>query len=362
LTTALERLEKQIEKVEKQIDDVEKQINGTQKQTDECEKQFDTCQDPIQRTAWEKKIDHLRKEKEHLRKEKEHLRNKEEQLRKKENLLLQQQQQASITAASTSQAFPVVIAVNALLGRLQRDLPRRPSSSADSSSCMTATAVEHSNPCSAIVEHDDSSSLANVDCTGCLWKPGRRSLTRHSASLPMRGIPVAEFGSYLKFVNREQQCEALVTHLQSSYLTFLQRIETPEMERGGPGDYLKAIQVIYSAGAPGVGKTTWARMALDHIPTTCVFDARFRPVLDRCTQRGWRYRICFGEDMVTTQELAMPNLSLAARLLWQHVKYELPRVSSVQSYDVFWRYLYDHHLTLATADVLQHICGSGRWR
>jgi len=89
LTTALERLEKQIEKVEKQIDDVEKQINGTQKQIDECEKQFDTCQDPIQRTAWEKKIEHLRKEKEQLR-------NQLTELSKKENLLLQQQQQGKL--------------------------------------------------------------------------------------------------------------------------------------------------------------------------------------------------------------------------------------------------------------------------
>jgi len=104
LTTALERLEKQIEKVEKQIDDVEKQINGTQKQIDECEKQFDTCQDPIQRTSLDKKIEHLRNKEEQLRKEKEQLRKEKEQLRKKENLLLQQQQQqVSVTAASTSQ-------------------------------------------------------------------------------------------------------------------------------------------------------------------------------------------------------------------------------------------------------------------
>jgi hypothetical protein len=79
-------------------------------------------------------------------------------------------------------------------------------------------------------------------------------LARHSATLPRHGIPVAEFGSYLKFVNRELQCQALVMHLQSSYLTFRQRFDTPPAERAGPGEYLKAMQVVYSAGAPGIGK------------------------------------------------------------------------------------------------------------
>ncbi len=88
----------------------------------------------------------------------------------------------------------------------------------------------------------------------------------------------------------------------------------------------------------------------------CVSDARFRAVLNRCTQRGWRYRICFGEDMLAMDELAEPALSLAARLLWQHVKYELPLVSAVRSYDTFWRYLRDRSLLLSAADVLDHIC------
>jgi len=91
LTTALERLEKQ--------------INGTQKQIDECEKQFDTCQDPIQRTALEKKIEHLRKTEEQLRNKEVQLRNQLTELSKKENLLLQQQQQASVAASSTTQAI-----------------------------------------------------------------------------------------------------------------------------------------------------------------------------------------------------------------------------------------------------------------
>ena len=99
-------------------------------------------------------------------------------------------------------------------------------------------------------------------------------------------------------------------------------------------------------------------MALDHMPSSCAIDARFQPVLDGCTQRGWRYRICFGEDVVSSDELAAPALSVAARLLWQHLKYELPRVSSVQSYDVFWRYLSDRRLTFAPSDVLEHICGA----
>ena len=99
-------------------------------------------------------------------------------------------------------------------------------------------------------------------------------------------------------------------------------------------------------------------MALDHMPSSCAIDARFQPVLDGCTQRGWRYRICFGEDVVASDELAAPVLSVAARLLWQHLKYELPRVSSVHSYDAFWRYISDRRLTLAPADVLEHICGA----
>jgi hypothetical protein len=123
-------------------------------------------------------------------------------------------------------------------------------------------------------------------------------------------------------------------------------------------DYLKSLQVVYSAGAPGVGKTTWARMALDHVPSSCVVDERFQPVLDRCIQRGWRYRICFGEDKLAADELQDPSLSIAARLLWQHVKYEAPRVFSIKTYDRFWAYLQHHRLSFVVADVLNYICGA----
>jgi len=264
-------------------------------------------------------------------------------------------------------AGAVCISVSSLLADLQRALPLRPvpsSAGVFSSACATAISSPPAGPSSfstGLEQRDDDSADGNpatAELSGRSGRRGRRSLARHSATLPPYGIPVAEFGSYLKFVNREQQCEALVTHLQSSYLTFRQRVQTPLAERAGPGEYLKSMQVVYSAGAPGIGKTTWARMALDHMPSSCALDARFQPVLDGCTQRGWRYRICFGEDVVSSDELAAPALSVAARLLWQHLKYELPRVSSVQSYDAFWRYLADRRLTFAPADVLEHICGS----
>jgi len=200
---------------------------------------------------------------------------------------------------------------------------------------------------------DEPSLSAAVDLRR---RAGRRSLARHTSALPASGIPAADFGAYLKFVNRGEECAALVAHLQEVYLAFLHRADTPIAERGGGGDYLKALQVVYSAGAPGVGKTTWARMALDHAPLGCASDERFAAVLERCTQCGWRYRICFGEDMLEADELAAPDLSLAARLLWQHVKYELCRSSTVRSYVSFWRYLRAHSLLLSVADVLEHIC------
>jgi len=128
-------------------------------------------------------------------------------------------------------------------------------------------------------QRDDNSAddnPATAELSGRSGRRGRRSLARHSATLPLHGIPVAEFGSYLKFVNREQQCEALVTHLQSSYLTFRQRVQTPLAERAGPGEYLKAMQVVYSAGAPGIGKVRAGKKGRGRARTR----RRFRPCTD----------------------------------------------------------------------------------
>jgi len=144
------------------------------------------------------------------------------------------------------------IRVAALLDRLQRDMPRRLSPPADICCAAGGSAAPS-------YSSTDSAGLNAVDCrddADFSRRSGRRSLTRHSAALPHRGIPAAEFGSYLKFVNREQECEALVTHLQTCYLSFVQRVQRPLAARAEPGEYLKAMHVIYSAGAPGIGKVS----------------------------------------------------------------------------------------------------------
>jgi hypothetical protein len=170
---------------------------------------------------------------------------------------------------------------------------------------------------------------------------------------------VADFGSYLRFVNRSDQCDALVQHLQSRYDSlFLPRVHATAELRGRSDDYLKHLQVVYSAGAPGIGKTTWARMALDHISERVSRSESFQPVLHRCVREGWRYRISYGADgpPPSYKELLVPELSIAARWLWEHLKYRLPAVSSMRSFSTFWDYISSRRLTFTCKDVLEYVC------
>ncbi len=83
---------------------------------------------------------------------------------------------------------------------------------------------------------------------------GRPSLTRHRSDLP-RTISSAMFGSYIKFVNRTAQCNDLRDELHQTYLkyTYQKREQAPE--------YIRSINVVFSAGAPGIGQDAALRCA-----------------------------------------------------------------------------------------------------
>jgi hypothetical protein len=76
---------------------------------------------------------------------------------------------------------------------------------------------------------------------------GRPSLTRHRSDLPPT-ISSALFGSYIKFVNRTPQCNDLRDELRQTYLKY-----TRQKQEQAP-EYLRSINVIFSAGAPGIGQ------------------------------------------------------------------------------------------------------------
>ncbi len=68
-----------------------------------------------------------------------------------------------------------------------------------------------------------------------------------AASLPDR-IEFTQFHSYLPFVNRDAQCEQLILELEKQYLLFHSSI---------PHNFdsvIKKFEMVYSAGAPGIGK------------------------------------------------------------------------------------------------------------
>ena len=167
---------------------------------------------------------------------------------------------------SLSACLCLIVPPSELIAQLVHDRPR---------------AASPAPPASAV---GGSSSLPTRPASGSTSLPSvaaraRRSLTRHQEQLPST-IAVADFGSYLRFLNRSDQCDALVQHLQSRYDSlFLPRAQQPPNARGRPDDYLKHLQVAYSAGAPGIGKTTWARMALDHFSDRVHLSASFEPVL-----------------------------------------------------------------------------------
>jgi hypothetical protein len=96
------------------------------------------------------------------------------------------------------------------------------------------------------VKETEVSAAANT-----VKRPSRRSLTSHRADLPGE-ISAVEFPSYLPFVNRTDQCDQLVLHLQSAYDgQFLLHVK--QNTAVDPDEYVKQLGVVYSAGAPGIG-------------------------------------------------------------------------------------------------------------
>lgn len=122
--------------------------------------------------------------------------------------------------------------------------PRPPAAAA------AAAAMSDDHP--AAPSEEDSASP--TDTPAAAPSRLRRSLTRHTATLPA-AISVGEFGAYLKFVNRADQCDALVQRLQSSFLSsFVPQASIDPGKRVSADQYLKPMPIVFSAGAPGIGQ------------------------------------------------------------------------------------------------------------
>jgi len=321
-----------------ELADVKQRISALLPKIDSVEKRRDALRaqgDP----DW--RLDHV--ELKQLRETEALLLKKEEHLRDKEKQLCDERKRKEL---SLEQAARQTVSIGELLAALQG--PGRASHPAPAAAAAPCAPDDPSSGLSAGLAAVHVSSP--IDDTTVVR--GRPSLTRHRAGLPA-SISAALFGSFLKFVNRQPQCDELVQELQDTFRKFKEQTKKPAPE------YIRSLRLVFSGGAPGIGKTTWARLALDHFRPAHEEGPSLAPdfskALDQCRERGWRYRISYGEpDTVMERELQDPGLSIAARWLWQHIKHSLPAVT----YQRLWDVLEDRRWRFSCEDVFKHIGGT----
>jgi hypothetical protein len=121
-----------------------------------------------------------------------------------------------------------------------------------------------------------------------------------------------ELAPFLKLLNREREIHEYMTAIQN-IMNFA----------GSFDDLLKRRPVIISTGGPGLGKTTFARLALHEfllLPKHPFFDKEYDK-LDFCKNHNMEYRISFAVDLVLKEEISEPVISIAFRLLYEILKY-----------------------------------------
>lgn len=156
---------------------------------------------------------------------------------------------------------------------------------------------------------------------------------------------------YLKFVGRVDEATRLRDHVVVQY-GFFRSVTSVGTEYG------KQIAFAATAGAAGIGKTTFARKAYDteafHELTGDVHDA-----FAACKDRDLRFRIGYGGSTVTDHEKRAPGTSIALRLLYQYLRSDPAFADPKEGlpYGQFWERVCGTHsaVTVRLKDVLHYI-------
>jgi hypothetical protein len=120
-----------------------------------------------------------------------------------------------------------------------------------------------------------------------------------------------------------------------------------------------------TAGAAGIGKTTFARKAYDTVAFDGLSD-EFGKAFAACKDRDLRFRIGFGGSTVTDDEKRAPgtSLSIALRLtlLYQYLRSDEDFVTKGLSYGEFWDDIHERIMGVVVRlkDVLLYILKGGK--
>ena len=153
-------------------------------------------------------------------------------------------------------------------------------------------------------------------------KPARKSLGREHDDILPENLTFDTFGLYLAFVNRKNLCRSAVAMFNMAFTS---------PDRHESDAFARIYKIAYSGGAPGVGKTTWARKLF----TTALNDAasstssstsaleispKFRAALEQCSHLRFRLDLRDAD-----QHVAIENLDrfLATLILREHLKYSM---------------------------------------
>jgi hypothetical protein len=186
-------------------------------------------------------------------------------------------------------------------------------------------------------------------------KTKRTSLTLHSNELPSTFSTSKELGKCLPFLERQAETKKYLTELRNKY-RFVRDLKTRSLE-----DLKTAGTVFTSTGGPGLGKTTFSRLAV----ATFLFNKsnldlidddkwKFSEILKHSLDNNLQLRITFSEPAVLPEEIKNPLLSFTARFLFQLLKYSF---HSFESYfkDYYELYEYAKRINLTLKDVIQFL-------
>jgi hypothetical protein len=134
----------------------------------------------------------------------------------------------------------------------------------------------------------------------------------------------AELGYYFPFKNREVQIKVYIDKL-STVFRIVSSCFASELELQVNVDmYRKACPVFLTCGAPGIGKTCFARVAVDkYFEMYHQEKDPFHSSLRCCYENKIQYHINYA-CKCTAWELSNPGVSFALRLLYEICKYSHP--------------------------------------
>lgn len=185
------------------------------------------------------------------------------------------------------------------------------------------------------------------------------------------------FAESLPFVNRDDECLAALTILKSQYQYYLACLKS---EQGINQDtYMKQFRLISCPGAPGTGKTTWARHLLSRVndpqplkpsesyhkkfdasvttdkPFDVNVDTEFAEAVRWCITHDMRLRLSFASPWQDTEKQC-PDLAIAVRILWESLKTR-GEFATIKSSAQLWNAIYHSFVSFSIRDVLQYWLG-----